>query len=473
MMRRWLLVLFGVLLAAGGFAAQSAFGAAEPKRVVIIPIHDEIGQPTLYVIRRGLKEAIAQHADVVVLDLKTPGGALDATFDIMEDLEKFPGQTVAFVDDEAMSAGSFVSAVTDEIWFTPLAVIGAAAPVQSTGQDVDATMKQKIVSYLKARVRAVSEGKRYRGEVISAMIDSTAELKIDGQVLKAKEDGLLSLTASEAMKTYGKPPQPLLGAGIARDLDDLLTQKFGANGYIATHLEVTWSEQLAVFLTKLSPMLLGLGLLALFLAFKTQSFGLFGAPGIVLLGLVFFSSYVAGLSGHEPMLVFALGAVLLLLELMFFHSAGFLGAVGIGLIFSSLIWAMADLWPGEPLGAAWSANAFALPLANFGIGLALALILAIALLRFLPHGWIWDRLVVQSTQEATSQPLPADPDTVVGKTAHAVTTMAPSGYVVIDGRRYEAFCESGLAEKGSSLRVMAVDNFRLIVSQTRKPAKPT
>jgi len=465
MMRRWLLVLLGVLLGAAGL--PPAYGAAGQKRVVVIPIHDEIAQPTLFVLRRGLKEAIAEHADVVVLDLKTPGGALDVTLDIMEDLEKFPGETIAYVDDEAMSAGAFVSGVTGEIWFSPKGVIGAAAPVQSTGQDVDATMKEKLVSFLKARMRAVSEGKAYRGEVISAMIDADTELKIDGQVIKEK-GGLLSLTATEAMKRYGKPPQPLLGAGIARDIDDLLAQKFGAGGYTAVQLEVTWSEQLAVLLTRLSPILLALGMLALFLAFKTQSFSLFGAPGLVLLGLVFFGSYVAGLSGHEPVLVFAVGAVLLLLELMFFHSAGFLGAVGLGLIFGSLIWAMADLWPGEPLGAAWTANVFLLPLVNFGVGLLLAVGLSVASLRFLPKGWIWDRLVVQSTLQTTSQPLPAPPEAVVGKMAHALTTMAPTGYVLVDGARYEAFCDSGLAEKGAALRVLAVDNFRLIVTQIHK-----
>jgi membrane-bound serine protease (ClpP class) len=297
------------------------------------------------------------------------------------------------------------------------------------------------------------------------MIDSDVELKVDGQVLKEK-GGLLSLTATEAMKEYGKPPKPLLGAGIARDLDDLLDRKFGVGGYTATRLEVTWSEQVAVVLTRLSPMLLGLGLLALFLAFKTQSFTLFGAPGLALLGLVFFGSYVAGLSGHEPIVVFAIGAVLLLLELMFFHSAGFLGAVGLGMVFGSLVWAMADLWPGEPIGAAWSADVFLLPLVNLGLGTALAIALAAAMLRFLPHDWVWDRLVVQSVQKATSQPLPARESEVVGKTATALTTMAPSGYVLVDGRRYEASCESGLAEKGSSLRVIGVDNFRLIVTRT-------
>jgi membrane-bound serine protease (ClpP class) len=439
--------------------------SAANTRVVIIPIREEIGEPTLYIVRRGLKEAIAQHADVVVLDLKTPGGALDSTLEIMEDLQKFPGGTVAYVDDEAMSAGAFVSAVTGEIWFSPQGVIGAAAPVQATGQDVDATMKEKLVSFLKARMRAVSEGKGYRGQVISAMIDSDVELKVDGQVLKEK-GGLLSLTAAEAMKAYGKPPRPLLGAGIARDLDDLLDKKFGAGGYTAVHLETTWSEQAAVVLTRLSPMLLGLGLLALFLAFKTQSFTLFGAPGLALLGLVFFGSYVAGLSGHEPIVVFAAGAVLLLLELMFFHSAGFLGAVGLGLVFGSLIWAMSDLWPGEPFDAAWAANAFLLPTVNLGLGLVLAVVLAAALIRFLPHGWIWDRLVVQSVQSATSQPLPAAESDVVGKAALALTTMAPTGYVLVGGRRYEASCESGLAEKGESLRVVAVDNFRLIVTKT-------
>jgi membrane-bound serine protease (ClpP class) len=111
-----------------------------------------------------------------------------------------------------MSAGAFISATTQEIWFAPMGVIGAARPVTSTGQDIDETMKLKIVSYLKARVRAISEGKGYRGQVISAMIDKDYELKIGDVVIKPKGE-LLSLTASEASKTYGDPPQPLLGGG--------------------------------------------------------------------------------------------------------------------------------------------------------------------------------------------------------------------------------------------------------------------
>ena len=50
--------------------------------------------------------------------------------------------------------------------------------------------------------------------------------------------------------------------------------------------------------------------------------------------------------------------------------------------------------------------------------------------------------------------------------AEALTTLAPGGYVLVEGARYEAFCQSGFAAKGSALRVVGLDNFRLIVTQS-------
>jgi membrane-bound serine protease (ClpP class) len=465
-MRRWLQFLAGALAASvGGFSAR-AVEVTPPKRVVVIPLREEIAEPQLYILRRGLKDAISQHADAVVLDLKTPGGAIDVTLEMMEALARFPGLTIAYVDNEAMSAGSFISATTSEIWFSPDGIIGAAAPVTSTGQDVDATMKQKLVSYLKARMRSISEGKGYRGQVVSAMIDADTELKIDGQVIKPKGE-LLSLTASEAMKTYGKPALPLLGAGIAPDLDALLTKKFGAGHYTIERLDITWSERLSVVLNKLSPVLLGLGLLALFIEFKTPGFNIFGIAGVLLLGAVFLSSHVAGLSGHEPVLIFALGAVLLLLELVFFHSAGFLGVIGVLLIGGSLLWSMADLWPNEPVQVAWSAHAFAGPMINLGLGAALAALLGIILIRFLPQGWVWDRLIVgahvrgsaQIAGTASGQGL----ESFIGREARAMTALRPAGQIEIEGRRYEAKVEVGTVAAGSPVVVRGCSDFGLVV----------
>jgi membrane-bound serine protease (ClpP class) len=444
-----------------------------PGRAVIIPIRDAIAEPTLYILRRGLKQAEAEHADLVILDLQTPGGALDVTLNMMEALEKFSGKTVAYVDDEAMSAGAITAGVTDEIWFAPKGVMGAAAPVSSTGQDIDPTMKEKLVSYLTARMRAISEGKPHRGEVISAMIDADTDLAIDGTVLNSKGH-LLSLTAAEAMKPYGHPPRPLLAAGIARDTDDLLAQKFGAGNFSAETLRVTWSEKLAVVLNEAAPVLLGLGILALFIAFKTSSFGLFGSVGIGLLAVVFFSSFVAGLSGHEPIIVFALGAVLVALELLFWHSAGFLGAAGAGLMIGSIVWSMADLWPNEPIGVAWNADAFVRPLINLGLGLGLAAVLGAALLRFLPHGWIWDRIIAQATIGGSAQTAGSAPgearrlDELIGSVGVAATALRPSGQVELAGRRYEATVPVGAVDAGARIVVRGRTDFGLLVEAEEK-----
>jgi membrane-bound serine protease (ClpP class) len=470
MFRRLLIALVGVLTGAAFAAEPAVTPVTKRANVVVIPVHNEIASPVLYILRRGLKEAAAQHADVVVLDLKTPGGALDTTFDIMEALAKFPGKTVAFVNNEAMSAGAFISAMTDEIWFTPDGVIGAAAPVMATGQDVDATMKLKITSYLKARMRSISEGKGYRGQVISAMIDADFELKIGDKVLKEKGE-LLSLTAAEASKVYGDPPQSLLAAGMAKNVTALLTKKFGVDGYTVRTLEITWSERLAVYLNQIAPILLGLGMLALFIEFKTPGFGVFGITGIVLLGFVFLSSFVAGLSGHEPVLFFGLGLVLLAVEVFFFPGTIVLGLSGLTMIFGSLVWAMADLWPNEPLTVAWSGDAFLQPLVNLGLGLAIAVALAVALLRFLPHGWFWDKMILGAAVAAQAQAAGGVDhaeivtENIVGRRGVAKTTLRPSGQVEIDGRRYEARVEVGTVESGAAVIVVRRTDFELVVEK--------
>ncbi len=471
--------LFLTMLA-GAVACQAAEPVAAPavaatpgKKVVVyvLPVQEEVNRPTLYILRRGLKEAIEQKADVVLLDMNTPGGALDVTFDIMEALDKFPGHKITFVNKEAMSAGAFISAVTDEIYFVPTGVIGAAAPVLSTGGEVDKTMRQKIVSYLRARMRASSEGKGYRGQVISAMIDEDFELKIGDKILKPKGE-LLSLTATEALEEYGEPPRALLGAGKAADIETLLKAKFGAGGYEIRKFTVTWSEELAQYLTRFSPVLLGLGLLALFIEFKTPGFGVFGITGIVLLAVVFLGNYVAGFSGHEPLLVFAVGLLLVALEIIFFPGVVIVALFGLVLILGSLVWAMADLWPGVPLITSWSGDAFVVPLLNLGLGLALAISLGAALVRFLPKGWMWDKMVVGTAIGGAAQMAGVGPEAahevadLIGRRGWAVTVLRPSGQVEIAGRRFEATVKVGAVDAGDTVIVRGRTDFALIVERT-------
>jgi membrane-bound serine protease (ClpP class) len=279
------------------------------------------------------------------------------------------------------------------------------------------------------------------------------------------------LTDVEASKTYGDPPQPLLAAGIAKDVNDLLTKKYGAEGFEIQQLEVTWSEELAFWLNRMSPIFLGLGLVGLFLEFKVPSHGLFAAAGVALLAVVFLSSYVAGLSGHEPMLVFAAGLLLLAAEIFFVPGSVLLGLSGLVLMLGSLVWAMADIWPGEPISVAWAGDAFARPIANLGLGLVVAVVVGVALWRFLPSGWFVDRLVVHGASGGAAQAAGLAPElarqlgSLVGQRGVAATALRPGGQVEIDGRRFEATVEVGAIDAGATVVVRGQRDFSLIVEQ--------
>jgi membrane-bound serine protease (ClpP class) len=459
-MKTLLLALF--LLPSIASAQQPGELQEKKQKVVIIPIRDQIAPPQLYILRRGLKTAIEEGADTVILNMETPGGRLDVTFDMLKAIEKFPGKVVTYINTEAISAGALISAGTDEIWFAPTAIIGAAAPVTGGGTDIDETMKQKIVSYLKARVRAMSGDDENRAKAISAMIDADYELKFGDEVVKPKGE-LLSLTADEAMKEYGTPPQPLLAAGISPSITSLTDTLLGKGNYTTIELEVTWSEKLAQFITAIAPLLLAVGFVLVLIEFKTPGFGIFGISGAIILSVVFFGHYAAGLSGHEAALFFFIGFLLVAIDLFIIPGFFVLAVPGALLMIGSLLWGMSDIWPDQPIP--WDSNFLFRPLVNLITGLGGAILIFALLLRFMPHGGLWGGMVLASAigGETTASSTARREPSLIGATGHAVSGLFPSGEIEINGKRYDAHLAVGTATPGTAVKVISVGEFELKV----------
>ncbi|MDP4995880.1 MAG: ATP-dependent Clp protease proteolytic subunit [Akkermansiaceae bacterium] len=432
------------------------------KKVIVIPIRNEIAPPELYILRRGLKTAIEQGAYSVILDMHTPGGRVDVTFDMVKAIQKFPGKVYTYVNDEATSAGALISAGCDEIFMAPSATIGSSAPVTSAGEDVDKTMKLKVVSYLRAKVRSVSEGKGYRGEVISAMIDENYVLEIEGEVLKPKGE-LLNLTATESIREFGDPAQPLLAKGIYPSVEALVDSLHGEGNYELIRLELSWSERVAQYLTALAPILLAAGLLLIIIEFKTPGFGIFGISGGIVLAIVFFGHNAAGLSGHEPALFFFIGFALVLIDLFFIPGFFVLAVPGTLLMLGSLLWGMSDIWPDQPID--WDSGFLFKPLLNLITGIGGAMILFALMLRYMPRGGLWGKMVLESAigGETTSAGRERAEPSLIGATGRAITALFPSGQIEIGGKRYDAKLALGTVSPGGQVRVISVGEFELKV----------
>lgn len=466
-LRRFLALLpfLGLSLSA---APEDATAVAEsPDQAVVdvyvIPITDAISKPNLFILRRGLKEAIENDVEMVLLDMDTPGGRVDYTLEMMEMLAKFEGITATYVNVDAISAGSFIAAATQEIYFAPQGKIGASAVIQGGGEDVPETARMKIESYLRANIRVITEDYPFRSEVIRAMLDADFELKIGEEVIKP-EGELLTLTANEAMREYGEPAQILLGNGIYESVDLLLDARFGAGNYEIKDFKITYSEVIAKWMSTFAPALLGLGLLALFFEFKTPGFGIFGIVGIVFLGVFFISQYVAGLAGNEVILFFGLGIILVLVEIFFFPGMLVFAMSGLLLILGSLLWAMVDIWPGEPISV--SPELLAEPMVNLVFGLSIAVFGAMLLSRFFPGSWMERKLVLADAAGGDSQTIREERESKLppaGTKGVAVTDLFPSGRVEIDGQRYEARSALGTIDNGTAIRVKKSTDFSLVV----------
>lgn len=475
---------------------------AEGERsVYVIPVEGPIDRTQLFILRRALKEAIDNDVDTIVLNMDTPGGELGVTLEMMEALQRFPGKTITYVNSEAVSAGSFISMATEEIWFAPDGIMGAAEAVSGSGEDIPEGMQRKIRSYLHAKVRSLGSESRYRADVQRAMMDPSFKLEVDGTVLKEKDE-LLSLTAAEAAQTYGEPPEPLLSNGTAATIEALLDSTLGAGSYTIHRYQLTWSESFAKWFQTLVPLLLGIGIFLLFIEFKTPGFGIMGGLGIACLLLVFASNYFAGLAGYEVLLVLLIGISLLGVEVFILPGTLIAGGLGILLILGSLLWAMADIWPSGAEDFTFSADLFARPLLNLGIGLVIAVIGAVLLAKFLPRTRLGRTLILstsvggtdpllagggyrsqrfdatdtlssgsevtaahaaQGTGEPAATLLPDDALPPIGSRGTAVTPLRPSGQVEINGRRYEARLKLGQLERGEVIEVIGYRDFALLV----------
>src|SRR5687768_7627350 len=103
-MKRWLLGLICLLQLCAvwnGVAQPNATQTNAARTVYILPVRDDIMPPLVYVVRRGVKEAMDAKADMLLLDMDTNGGRVDTTEEIIQILGQFKGPTITYVNRKA------------------------------------------------------------------------------------------------------------------------------------------------------------------------------------------------------------------------------------------------------------------------------------------------------------------------------------------------------------------------------------
>lgn len=289
-------------------------------QVIVVELKDTITPASDDIVNEALKSALADNAEALIIILDTPGGGLDETKKIIENIDVSPVPVIGYVYPKgatAWSAGTLILLATDIAAMSPNTIIGSAQPVEITSEGMRPITEEKVVNAVaalaeeKARQhgRNVSAAREFitknlnlnaeeakEANVIEFVSPGIEELlikvdgtKVKGRVLRTSGVELTYYSPSLRLLLMNLLSNPILASllllvGIYALVFGLTSPGFGAEifGVIAISLGLIglgFSVNIAALF------LIGLGMALLIFELHIGSFGLLGIAGIVCIVL--------------------------------------------------------------------------------------------------------------------------------------------------------------------------------------------
>ena len=401
-----LVLLAALSMAAGALAASAASARGS---LVLVGGYSGIVSGALYDYLSDLLDAAASsHASLVVLELNTPGGSLDAALRVVDLLKRSPVPVAVYVVDRwAMSAGTMIFSCADIAAMQPGTLIGAVQPVIITGsggfvpvneskilnpvyKTIELCLRMHGRNYTVAKafvyhnlVLTAEEAVRLGvADVEAASLQQLLD-KVNGTRL-ARLGGRLLLRGPVRVVEYTMPP----GLLVAQLLSDPLVSSL---------------------LSSIAMLVILLGLAS-------------GHPLIAVLGfgLLLLGLYGLGLSASlVSIALIVVGFILLLVELLLIPGFGAVGVTGIILVVVGAL----VLFSGKPLYMA-PENVQAAAKILVSVTAPLAGLMAIAVYK-----------VIEAKRRA-----PLYKPSIVGKRGRALDPLEPGGegFVMVEGEYWRA-----------------------------------
>lgn len=408
-----------------------------------IRLNQDIDKSAQRLVVLGLQKASDADADVVMLDINTYGGAVDAADSIRAAILRHDRPVVAYVNMQAASAGALISIACDSIYMKTGSSIGAATVVDQSGKE----MPDKYQSFMRGMMRSTAQANGRDSRIAESMVDTA---------------NVLSLTPSEAVAVgYCE--------GIYESELEVAKAVAGDNEFIIKSMDedLTWLDKLIQFL--LNPLLQSIFMMmiigGIFVEIRTPGIGLPLLTAVVGALLYFAPAYLGHLATYWEILLFVVGLILLAMELFVIPGFGVCGISGIVAIVLSLVFAMVDNaelfhWDGT-----LNLQPILQPLGTVILSATAAIFGSVWIVKKLYPTRSFDHVALRQELKAEEgfTGVVSGLDDLVGETVVVFTDMRPGGKVKSqDGRIHEATMKfGGFASKGESLKVISAEQGRL------------
>ena len=362
-------------------------------KVYVVPIQNTIDLGIPAFVNRAVNAAEKNDATLLVFEINTFGGRVDAATQIKDAISSTDIQTVAFINKRAISAGSLISLSCDKIYMTPGATIGATSVVDMSGEK----QSEKSQSYMREEMGATAESSGKNVTIARGMVDeelSFEYLVVEGDSVKVddiegrKEGKLITLTTELALKYK-------IADGESESIEEIIAD-LNIENYDIITLDENWSEDLVRFLTDpvVSSLLTTFGTIGIISELYSAGWGIGGTIGIVCLTLALGAGYLTKLASATDLLIIFSGLALLLIEFLAIPGFGLLGIAGLFILFYGLYLL---LNPEVPV----SDEIYREALDGFSWAIVGGIIVLIMLIRLISQSKVFQRLITQDSNKTT------------------------------------------------------------------------
>lgn len=514
------LLCISVLADEVGPSARPELVAARPSGGVgaLVPLHGEITDVTTTSLKRRIEQAQAQGANLIVIELNTPGGLVSSTIDIDDEIRGLTDiKTVAWVNPSAYSGGTAVALACDEIVMSRSSRMGDAQVIFG-GPEGPAGIPEE----LKPKVNTPVLDEFFQ----SARMNGYSEVLVEAFVIPEREVWWLENTQTgERRFVFREEKEELLGtrglfsnedgssAGewalvesyfdlvLDRDVDfrqpivrsDLLLQMSAGQAYAfgfskavintdeelkarydlseLMRIDQNWAEALARWLTSayVRGFLMVIIMLGAYVEFHTPGVGVAGLVALIALGIFVGAPYATGLANIWEVLLIITGVVLIGLELFVIPGFGVAGISGLLLVVVGLLATFVQDVPGKPFPFAmpdttWILEGVQVGLATLGGSLVVSLAGMVMLSKLLPQTHAFRLL-------APANPTPSDVQVIddlygvamPGDRGVTIGPLRPAGKARFGSKLVDVVSEGDFIDERTAVEVIEHRTNRVVV----------
>lgn len=419
---RKLLTLIIILLLIGNIAY------ADGGKVYVIPIKGEINRATHNFVKDTVDDLNQENVDAIIFEIDTYGGLIDEAQKIKDVIISTNIPTISFVNNKAASAGVLITIASEKVVMSNNATIGSAETIPNT---------EKVLSLWRSILRDTAQYRGRNSNIIEAMADS--DIVIEGINTKGK---LVNLTSKEA-KEYE------IADYLSDDYSDII-QHFNIETSEIVEVKEGLQVKLAKYISSpyVSSLLLALGFIGLVVEILTPGFGLGGTISIMGFGLYFGGNILAGNSSWTSLALFVVGLILLVVEGMV-PGFGLPGIGGIGFVVVGTILAMDNLRTG---------------LISLSVAIIITTLVTIYLMKLGLKSKLFNNIILSNRLDKDKGYLSVDTmNHMMDKEGITLSELRPSGFIIIDGEKFDALSEGGFISKETPVKVVRVEGSKIFV----------